>query len=360
MDQHGDRIVAGVRVRADHQNADASAAQRVVDDVTARRCGALTYHAALNWAKTAASSPSSEACHAAAAATVRRSRYSRIASATNADLLLPATAALSSSPSSSSRVMEMLTVTSATLPTTLLSARSSIRWACRRSTRDGRPTPVSVCAMGVPRSSCQIWHERRLHNRISGARAVARRPISHWDCPLHGSHFRGVQVVAPGEVPVGERSVRSVAAAVDEGRVRDRGRYAGCGGRRFPCQRTTEPVDARAELVAPHLLFHRDRDRATLGQPVPVAVQLVGVVTAHADHDVVARVVLGPRRDVRTHERVSAGRFEYAVHDPVGVWGVLVTELVVGVQLQVAAEDLLVELHRLAGVAGEVDVRVET
>ena len=37
----------------------------------------------------ARSSPVSEACHAAAAATARRSKYSRIASATNADRLLP-------------------------------------------------------------------------------------------------------------------------------------------------------------------------------------------------------------------------------------------------------------------------------
>src|SRR6266568_3328743 len=94
VDQHDDRIVAGVGVRTDDQDANTSAAQGVVDNV-------------------AASSPSSEACHVAAAATARRSRYSRIASATNADLLLPATAALSSSPSSSSRVMEAaLTVTS--------------------------------------------------------------------------------------------------------------------------------------------------------------------------------------------------------------------------------------------------------
>jgi hypothetical protein len=140
VDHHNDRIVADIRVRADDQDADASAAQRVVDDVAARRRGALTYHAALNSANTAASSPSSEACHAAAAATARRSRYSRIASATNADLLLPATAALSSSPSSSSRVMEMLTVTSVTLSTTLLSARSLIRSACHRCV--GPPTTL--------------------------------------------------------------------------------------------------------------------------------------------------------------------------------------------------------------------------
>lgn len=99
VDQHNDRIVAGIHVRTDDQDANASAAQRVVDDIAARRCGAPTYHAALNSANTAASSPSSDACHAAAAATARRSRCSRIASATNADLLLPATAALRCSPS---------------------------------------------------------------------------------------------------------------------------------------------------------------------------------------------------------------------------------------------------------------------
>src|SRR5262245_29262626 len=46
--------------------------RRITNRARARWCGGLTYHAALNSANTAASSPSSEACHAAAA-TARRS-----------------------------------------------------------------------------------------------------------------------------------------------------------------------------------------------------------------------------------------------------------------------------------------------
>jgi hypothetical protein len=45
--------------------------------------------------------------------------------------LLPAIAALSSSPRSSSRVMEMLTVTAVTLPATRWTARSPVLSACR-------------------------------------------------------------------------------------------------------------------------------------------------------------------------------------------------------------------------------------
>lgn len=138
VDQHDDRIVTGVGIRADDQDADASATEGVVDDVAARWGAGLGYHAALKSANTAASSPVREACHAAAAATARRSRYSRMASATSADRLLPATAALSSSPRSSSRVMEILTVTSVTLPSTVLSARSPNSSACRYDKAKGR------------------------------------------------------------------------------------------------------------------------------------------------------------------------------------------------------------------------------
>src|SRR5215216_4227720 len=43
-----------------------------------------------------------------------------------------------------------------------------------------------------------------------------------------------------------------------------------------------EPVDAHAELVAPHLLLQGHGHVAALGQLVPVAAQGVGVVAAEA------------------------------------------------------------------------------
>ena len=122
----------------------------------------------------ARSSPVSEACHAAAAATARRSKYSRIASATNADRLLPATAALSSAPSSSSSVIEMLTVTSEILPTTMPTVGSLIRSACRPATKiavSGTKVPCRVTfvpLIAIIAASNQIslvWWRRRGHRR---------------------------------------------------------------------------------------------------------------------------------------------------------------------------------------------------
>jgi len=68
VNQHDDGISLVEDSVADDQHPDASTAQRVVDDVTAG------YHAASKSARAFASSPSREACHAAAAATLRRSR----------------------------------------------------------------------------------------------------------------------------------------------------------------------------------------------------------------------------------------------------------------------------------------------
>src|SRR5215208_1471353 len=50
-----------------------------------------------------------------------------------------------------------------------------------------------------------------------------------------------------------------------------------------------ELIGALAEQITPHLLLKRQCDRAALGQLVPVAAQLLLVVTAEADGDVVAR-----------------------------------------------------------------------
>jgi hypothetical protein len=95
--------------------------------------GALPYLAALKSANAAASSPLTEACQALAAETARRSRYSRMASATSAERLPPAAAAFRSSPRPSSSVIEMLTVASWTLPTTVPPTRSAIASACHRT-----------------------------------------------------------------------------------------------------------------------------------------------------------------------------------------------------------------------------------
>src|SRR6266536_83320 len=55
--------------------------------------------------------------------------------------------------------------------------------------------------------------------------------------------------------------------------------------------RDAELVPARAELIAPHLLLQGDRHGAAFGQLLPVAAQLICVVTAEAHRDVVSRVV---------------------------------------------------------------------
>ena len=70
VDQHDDGVRPSERVGADHQDPDPPAAEGVVENVAARRL----YHAALNSANVAASSPVREACQSVAAATARRSR----------------------------------------------------------------------------------------------------------------------------------------------------------------------------------------------------------------------------------------------------------------------------------------------
>jgi hypothetical protein len=131
VNQHDHGISVVVRVRAHHEHANPATAQHVVADVTSGNGTGAAHHAALNSANAAASSPVSESCQAPAAATARRSRNSRIASATSAERLPPAAAALRSLASSSSSVIEMLMVTSTTLPTTTPMTRSLIRSACR-------------------------------------------------------------------------------------------------------------------------------------------------------------------------------------------------------------------------------------
>src|ERR687887_961054 len=111
--------------------------------------------------------------------------------------------------------------------------------------------------------------------------------------------------------------------------------------------RDAEPVHAHAELVAPRLLLQGHRHGAAVRQLLPVAAQLVGVVPAQADGDVVAGVALHPLRGVGGHEREPAGRLELAVHDLVGVGRVLRAELAEGVHPQLAAEDVPVELQGL-------------
>jgi hypothetical protein len=74
----------------------------------------------------------------------------------------------------------------------------------------------------------------------------------------------------------------------------------------------------------------------------------------------IAHLELGARRPVRRHQGEAAIGLELCVHRLVGDRRVGVAELPEGVDDELAAEDVSVELHRLAGVAIEVDVRVET
>src|SRR5215212_9352263 len=121
-----------------------------------------------------------------------------------------------------------------------------------------------------------------------------------------------------------------------------------------------EPVDAHAELVAPHLLLQRHGHTAALGQLLPVAAQGVGVVAAEADGDVVTLVALRhPGRGVGGHQGEALVGLQLGMHDLVGLGRVGLPELAEGVDPQVAAEDVPVELHRLPGVAAEGKIRVE-
>src|SRR5690606_12519228 len=83
-----------------------------------------------------------------------------------------------------------------------------------------------------------------------------------------------------------------------------------------------------------------------------------GVVTAESDRDVVAGVVLAPRRQIRGHEREAVLGLQPCMHDLVGdAW--IVTELAEQVRREFTAEHAPVELHGFAGVAIEPQVRIE-
>src|SRR5258706_10848101 len=124
--------------------------------------------------------------------------------------------------------------------------------------------------------------------------------------------------------------------------------------------RHAEPVDAHAELVAPGLLLHRHRGRAAGGQLFPVPAQRIGIVTAEADRASGHGLVFHVAGDVGGHDRVAGVRVELTVHDPVGVGRALGAEVSERVEGQVAAEHAGVELQRLAGVAVEVEVWVQS
>src|SRR5215218_9982346 len=121
-----------------------------------------------------------------------------------------------------------------------------------------------------------------------------------------------------------------------------------------------ELVGALAEQITPHLLLERQRDCAALGKLVPVATQLLLVVTAEADGDVVARVDLRSWRRVGAHQGETAVGLQLTMHDAVGAGRVRISELAERVQVERSTEDVLVELHRLpCGVVLEADVGVE-
>src|SRR5918996_1299510 len=121
-----------------------------------------------------------------------------------------------------------------------------------------------------------------------------------------------------------------------------------------------ELVDQLAELVAPHLLFQRHGHGPAHGELVPVPAQLVGVLAAQADRDVVAGLTIDAGWRVRRHEREAAVGFELCVHDLVGDGRFGSAVLTECVQPEIAAEHALVELHRLLRVAVEHHVRVQT
>jgi len=100
-----------------------------------------------------------------------------------------------------------------------------------------------------------------------------------------------------------------------------------------------ELVHALDEFATPHLLLQRDEHCATVGQFRPLAVQLVGVITAEAHRDVRTQLVFHSGRGVGGHQGVPAVRFELAVHDAVSFRGVGCAILAEGAQRQSAAED---------------------
>lgn len=120
-------------------------------------------------------------------------------------------------------------------------------------------------------------------------------------------------------------------------------------------QVTPELVDGLAVLVAPHLLGQLDLDLAALAQTREPAAQLVGVVAGQGHAAGVAGQERLAGRTVGTQDDDAVADGQGAVHDPAGVL-TLHAHVAERHQLQVAAEDGLVEGHRLAGGAVEVSV----
>src|SRR6185437_11005696 len=112
-----------------------------------------------------------------------------------------------------------------------------------------------------------------------------------------------------------------------------------------------ELVSAHAEFVAPHLLLQRHGDRPGPGQLLPVAVQGIAVVPRQADRNADRLLVLHVAGRVRAHDRVAGAGLQLAVHDLVRIRRLGHAVLPEGGQRELATEDALVELHRLAGIA---------
>ena len=147
----------------------------------------------------------------------------------------------------------------------------------------------------VRRRGARTWSSSRRAASTSPARPSRPRGSSRTfpDAQVWAIDADGI-VVRPGPRLVD--GVEAIAAILHPAVVARTARRGGGPGRvrsgrlrnDVDHPRHAEPVDALAELVAPHLLLQRDGDRAAVGQLGPVAPQVVGVVTAQAHHDVVA------------------------------------------------------------------------
>src|SRR5579859_1085932 len=121
-----------------------------------------------------------------------------------------------------------------------------------------------------------------------------------------------------------------------------------------------ELVDDDAELVAPGLLLHRHGGGPAGGQLLPVAPQDVPVVAAQADPEARRGMIVAHVAGVvGGHHRICGVALKLAVHDLVSVRGVLAAEVSVCADGKGAAKHALVELKCLAGVAVEVEVRIQ-
>src|SRR4051812_5356376 len=121
-----------------------------------------------------------------------------------------------------------------------------------------------------------------------------------------------------------------------------------------------EAVDEHAEGVAPGRLLERHHDRPSLAQTLPVAAQGALVVAAERDRHAGLAPVLHRVRRIRRHDGEAVRRLELRVHDLVLLGGILArVEVAERRHGEVAAEDRLVEGHRLAGGVAEVQVRVQ-